>query len=56
MIELKSKRAGITPKVILGLGTSELKQQEDRKIDPENKSIWSDPNISRVIFKDKNKA
>lgn len=34
------------------LGASELKQQEDRKIDPENKSIWSNPNISRVIFKD----
>ena len=29
-----------------------MKQQEDRKIDPENKSRWSNPNISRVIFKD----
>lgn len=40
---------GITPR----LGASELKLQEDRKIDPENESLWDDPNYSRVIFKDK---
>ena len=39
----------ITPR----LGASELKQQEARKLDPENESLWDDPNYSRVIFKDK---
>ena len=35
------------------LGASELNQQEDRKLDPENESILDVPNFSRVIFKDK---
>lgn len=37
---------GITPR----LGASELKQRENRRLDPENESIWGDPNISESGF------